>query len=333
MKAGFAFQEKFVARLKLSVSNNLNLADELADLLNISTDSIYRRLRGQSSFSLDEVMVITEKYGIPMDGLFASDKSHVSFSFNPLYGQTKNYLDYLAWFTQYLTELSLVPGTRITYAADDVPVIRHFNFPNVSAFKAFYWSKAVLNIDLVIAQKYKLDVIPSELIDLNKKAAIAYSKLNCIEIWTSETLTSTLYQVQYFWECNLFESKDDALLVLNDIRQMLNQIGNDCENNDKATREREGDYMLYLSDVMIGNNCVLIEPGNTQYPQRAIIGYNTFNSLSTLDNAFISETKLWMNNLIKKSVLLTGSAEKQRTMFLKKMYGKLEVLEQMIAAS
>lgn len=324
------FQEKFVSRLKLAIANNINLAEELADLLNISTDSVYRRLRGQSAFSLDEVGVIAKKFGIAMDSIFETEKENVSFSFNLMYGRSKNFLQYLEWYAQYLTDLTKVPGTKITYAADDVPVIRHFNYPHLSAFKAYYWSKAVLNIDLMSNQKYKYDAVPAELIEINLKTANAYSKLHCIEIWTDETITSTLKQVQYYWECDLFESQSEAMLVIGDIRQMLNQISKDCEDNDKPERERKGDFMLYNSDVMIGNNCVLIEPGNTQYPQKAFLGYNTFNNLSTSDSNFISETGLWMNNLIKKSILLTGSAEKQRTIFFRKMHEKLNVLEKSI---
>ena len=66
------FQEKFVSLLKTMVASNINLADELADMLNISTDSVYRRLRGQSAFSIDEVGVIAEKFDIPMESIFSN---------------------------------------------------------------------------------------------------------------------------------------------------------------------------------------------------------------------------------------------------------------------
>ena len=324
------FQEKFLSLLKTMVASNINLADELADMLNISTDSVYRRLRGQSAFSIDEVGVIAEKFDIPMESIFSTSKQQASFNFNRLYNNANNFIVYLGWYADYLSSLTAVPGTRIIYAADDVPVLRHFNFHYLAAFKAFYWSKAVLNIDYLPNQKFNLEAIPKDLVELNKKTAEVYSKLDCTEIWTNETITSTLKQVQYYWECDFFESNADALLVLADIRQMLNQMNKECEQNDQEGRERIGHFMLYNSDVMIGNNCVLIEPGNSQLPKRVFLGYNTFNTLSTKDDAFIDETSLWMNNLIKKSILLTGSGEKQRSIFFRKMEEKLSALEKSI---
>ncbi len=324
------YQEKFVSKLKSIVASNLNLAEELADLLNISNDSVYRRLRGQSAFTIDEVGKISEKYDLPMESIFSTSKEHVSFNFNPLYAQTNNFFTYMRWYADYLTSLAGVPGTRIIYAADDVPVLRHFNFPNLAAFKAFYWSKAVLNINYLPNDKFKLNAIPPELVELNKKTALAYAKLDCTEIWTNETITSTLKQVQYYWECNFFESNADVLLIINEIRQMIHQMNKECEDNENENRQRIGHFMLYNSDVMIGNNCVLVEPGNPQHSKRVFLGYNTFNTLSTTDNAFIDETSAWMNNLLKKSILLTGSGEKQRSIFFRKMLEKLNGLENTI---
>lgn len=331
MSEKLPFQEKFVAQLKSIVASHINLAEELADILNISTDSVYRRLRSQSAFTIDEIGIIAEKFDIPMESIFSTTKEHVSFNFNPLYNQTNNFHAYMKWYADYLSSLASVPGTRLIYAADDVPVLRHFNFTHLAAFKTFYWSKAVLNIDYLPNQKFNLAAIPAELVELNKKTAIAYSKLNCTEIWTNETLTSTLKQVQYYWECNFFESHNDVLLVLEDIRQMLIQMNKECEENEREDRERIGQFMLYNSDVMIGNNCVLVEPGNSQHAKRVFLGYNTFNTLSTSDSSFIDETVFWMNNLLKKSILLTGSAEKQRTIFFRQMHERLSLLEKSIS--
>lgn len=330
MSEKLPFQEKFVAQLKSIVASHINLAEELADILNISTDSVYRRLRCQSAFTIDEIGTIAEKFDIPMESIFSTTKEHVSFNFNPLYNQTNNFHAYMEWYANYLSGLASIPGTRLIYAADDVPVLRHFNFPHLAAFKAFYWSKAVLNIDYLPNQKFNLEAIPTDLAELNKKTAEAYSKLNCTEIWTNETLTSTLKQVQFYWECSFFESLNDLLLVLEDIRQMLIQMNTECEKNESENRLRIGDFMLYNSEVMIGNNCVLVEPGNSQIARRVFLGYNTFNTLSTSDSSFIDETVFWMNNLLKKSILLTGSAEKQRAIFFRQMHEKLNQLEKSI---
>lgn len=103
MNDGFQFQEKFVAQLKSLIAPNISLADELADLLNVSTDSIYRRLRCQSGFSFDEVATISKKFGVSVDGLLAVDSLQVNFNFNPMFEEKSNFGKYLKWFSDYLT--------------------------------------------------------------------------------------------------------------------------------------------------------------------------------------------------------------------------------------
>lgn len=327
MNDGFQFQEKFVAQLKATVASNISLADELADLLKVSTDSIYRRLRCQSAFSFDEVAIISQKFGVSVDGLLNLDSLQVSFNFNPMYEEKSNFGKYLKWFSQYLTELANTPGTRIIYAAEDVPLFRHFNFPNLSAFKSFYWSKAVLNSEFFIGKKFNPAIVPQEIIDINKKTYDSYCQINSIEIWTEETLTSTLKQVEFFWESDLFENRDQVLLVINEIRQMMDELKSDCENSYKNNPSKRGEFMLYNSEVMIGNNCVSIEPGVSKLSERVFLGHNTFNSISTYNAAFTRETRLWMENLTKKSLQLSGTAEKQRARFFKKMDDQISVLE------
>jgi hypothetical protein len=319
------FQEKFVSRLKLAVPENMSLADELADLLNVSKDSIYRRLRCQSAFSIDEIGIISERYKISVDEIIKVDEEQVSFIFNPLYEEPAKFINYMKWFGEYLTDLAKMPGSKIIYAADDVPVIQNFNYPILSAFKSFYWSKSVLNIDLFEGKKFNPDYVSPELLEIYKMTYLAYTNIERVEIWTNDTLNATLEQIKFYWDCDLFQNKDQALLLLNEIREMLKQINTDCEET--TTSESKLKFAFYNSEVMIGNNCVLIIPGDPIQSERVFLGYNTFNSISTHNERFVKETRYWMDNLVKKSVLLSGNAEKQRTVFFRNLETRILTVE------
>jgi hypothetical protein len=333
MAEEFKFQEKFITQLKAVVPPNISLADELADVLKISTDSVYRRLRCQSTFSFDEVASISKHFGITLDGLLQIDSLQVSFNFNPLYDNTNNFSKYLANMSTYLHEVSLIPNSKIIYAAEDVPFFRHFNYPTLSSFKSFYWSRAVLNSANFQGKKFNPDLVPQELINLNKSTYNSYTQINSIEIWTEETLTSTLKQVEFFWESDLFENQIHAIQVVDEISQMMDDLKSECEDSYKNSLQKKGEFMLYNAEVLIGNNCVLIEPGSSKMSDQIFIGINTFNSISTYNAAFVNETKLWMENLIKKSLLLSGTAEKQRARFFKKMENQIENLRSKVSVA
>jgi hypothetical protein len=60
-KSQDAIQEEFIKTLRASIPESISLADELADLLKVSSDSAYRRLRGETDFTLGRNLPYFEK--------------------------------------------------------------------------------------------------------------------------------------------------------------------------------------------------------------------------------------------------------------------------------
>jgi len=58
---------------------HISLADELCDLLEISHDSAYRRIRGEKPLSLSELKVVCEKYNIALDQVLQLNSGTVVF--------------------------------------------------------------------------------------------------------------------------------------------------------------------------------------------------------------------------------------------------------------
>ncbi|MBC7426366.1 MAG: hypothetical protein H7321_07505 [Bacteroidia bacterium] len=83
-------------------------------------------------------------------------------------------------------------------------------------------------------------------------------------------------------------------------------------------------FTLYASDLMIGNNCVLVKADGSQF---TYISYNSFNSMHTSNKFFNTQSERWMDNLISKSTLLSNVAEKQRNVFFKGIYKTISDLK------
>ena len=50
-----------------------DMVQELADVLQISNESVYRRLRGASSFTLEEMWKLRQEYQLSLDELLDDD--------------------------------------------------------------------------------------------------------------------------------------------------------------------------------------------------------------------------------------------------------------------
>lgn len=85
-------QQLFFNHIRSKLPSHLSFVDEVAELLNISNDSAYRRIRGEKPLGLDEVQVLCDKYQVSLDQLlriktdtviFTYDKiDHLSFGLN-----------------------------------------------------------------------------------------------------------------------------------------------------------------------------------------------------------------------------------------------------------
>ena len=69
-------------KIKSTLPANLSLADELADLLQLSPDSAYRRIRCETALTIDEIALICKHFNISFDSLTAVMSGCVSFNYH-----------------------------------------------------------------------------------------------------------------------------------------------------------------------------------------------------------------------------------------------------------
>ncbi len=321
MKKNTDLQQRFLNRLKTLVPDTLSFVDKLADLLDISTDSVYRRLRGETSLTLDEVTILCEHFKISFDMFAERETGIVTFNYNSL----KNEAEFKFWLQSILYEMNNIVKSNpahITYSAIDVPVFHHFHFPNLAEFKIFYWLKAVVNEPSFQGKKFDKALIPNELKHLGKQIYDVYLKIPSTEIWTTETINSTIKQIEFYWDSGMFQTSDEAILICQDLIKMLENIERFAERSSKDAMHKDN-FTLYQSEIEVGNNSIFVQKAETYI---TFLTFHTFNKLVTDNSKFCSETKMWIENIIKKSVPLSGVSQKQRYQFFKKAFVKINVL-------
>ena len=84
MTSSNSIQSVFLEQIRTKLAPNLSFSDELAEILSISRDSAYRRIRGETVLSLDEVKALSSRYGVSLDNLLLPESDGVSFQLRPL---------------------------------------------------------------------------------------------------------------------------------------------------------------------------------------------------------------------------------------------------------
>jgi hypothetical protein len=319
-KINLPIQNHFINRFKEVLPSGVGLAEEMADLLAVSTDSAYRRIRGETELTIEEVYKISKKYALSIDDVFSNQNDTVTFSYTKLTDSEHNFEAYLNRLLTHLKTLKKFDNRKIYYVAEEIPIFYSFFSKKLTDFKLFYWQRSVLNVPEYQQRKFDWGVVPQKLIDIAHASYTEYLTIPSSEIWTSETVLTGLKQIQFYYDSGIISS-DHAIELLTEYRSMIEMIMKNAENSRKNISDKTDTYFMYNSEVVLGTNCIYVIMGETTY---SYISFNSMNSLTTNNPQFCEETEHWVRNLEKKSTLISGVSEKQRYQFFSLMFKAID---------
>jgi len=314
-------QSLFIARLKDLLPHGHGLAEEISDVLSVSIDTAYRRIRCETDLTIEEIFRINKKYPISLDEIFGNQKNTVTFSYTKLTHSVANFEIYLTRLCTHLQTLNKFESRKIYYVAEEVPMFYSFFSKKLSEFKLFYWQRSVLNIEEYQKIKFDWGIVPQTLIDIAHNSYQQYLKIPSVEIWTDETILTLINQVSFYIETGII-TKKQALELLQEYRKMVNMLHTNAETGRKNISDKNETFFLYNSNVVLGTNCIYAIMGDTKF---SYISFNSINSLTTNNAEFCEETERWMRNLERKSTLISNVGEKQRYKFFSQMYKNIDV--------
>lgn len=329
-------QLRFFEKLKQTVPANISLANEIADVLEISADGVYRRMRGESILSMDELVKLCRHYKIQPDVIVSSDDAtSATFQFRKMIQDESGFEDYLKNIYSDLQRINASNPKQIIYAASDIPIFHQFYLPEYAAFKMYWWQKAILNLSSVEGKKFNPSEIRKDFSETCKRITELYMRIPSVEIWHNDTISSNLTMLEFAWESGWFDSKEKAFLICDSLSKILISLEKQAEKsskfiNEEKWAENEGNFTMYQSEVILTNNHILVNAGSARV---VYLSHNTFNTMATINKVFCDETEAWLKNLMKKSVQISGMAEKQRHKFFKTAHEKVSAVLARISSS
>jgi hypothetical protein len=134
-------------------------------------------------------------------------------------------------------------------------------------------------------------------------------------------VNDTLKQIGFFYECGYFPDRGPALLLCDQLIQLNNMIREEATEGKKSTG---APFRLYENEILIADNTVLSKMGDKR---SVYINYNSLNLLTTLQESFCERTEIYLNNLIKNSILISATAARERNKFFNKMNERVEAFK------
>jgi transcriptional regulator with XRE-family HTH domain len=185
-------QQVFFGHIKGLLPHHISFVDEIAEVLNISNDSAYRRIRGEKPITLEEIKKLCLKYKISLDQLLHINSESLVFSGKVAESQNFDFELYLQDFLRQHEIINSFEQKELLILPKDVPVYHYYNFPELAAFKYFFWMKTILHYPQYCKTLFNPSIMTENIMKTGEKILATYNKIPSTEIWNVENISATL---------------------------------------------------------------------------------------------------------------------------------------------
>jgi len=318
-------QQQLFATIKSKIPDHLSMPDEIAKMLEVSVDSVYRRMRGEKVITLDELHMLCSNYKISLDQMMNIQTGAFLFQGNLIDSKNLRFDAYLTGNMHNMAYFRSFKQTDFYYLCKDIPIFYHCHSRELAAFKYFFWLGTLFFFPDFRNKKVNFDEYPDNLFEIGKKTLDLYYNMDSYEIWTLESLNSTLRQVEYYVESKMFNDNRDALKVYEALQVCMEHIENQADlgysyRYDDPEKKPMGKFHLYFNEiVLLDNSMMIIMDGN----KMGLVPHTAANYMMTRDMAFCENYYRYIQNLMKRSMLMSEIGEKERARFFRLMRDKI----------
>ena len=283
-------------------------------------------MRGEKPITLDEVAKLASHYKLSLDQFLHLQTDSFIFT-----GRLANESVHIfeSWMQETLKQVTFINSfshKHMYYLAKDLPLMQQFLVPELTAFKSFFWRKSILHYDEMKGAKFSLKTINEDHILLGNKIIDTYNQVPSTEIWHIESINSTIRQIEFYRESNVFESSEDIKLLYESVLKLINHLELQAEAGLKfrigeKPKATSAAYNLFNNELVLGDNTVLAELDEMKI---TFLNHSVINYVSTRDIEFNAHMQDAIKNLIKKSTQLSQVGEKERSRFFNRIRDRIK---------
>ena len=318
-------QEFLFQRIKELLPPHASLVDSVANILHVSSDSAYRRIRGETPLVLDEARELCQYFKLSLDQILNVKGGATLFQNVRINTKNYNYEKYLSGLIQQVEYAGSFIHKEIIYLTKDMAVFHNFYYRPLIAFRYFFWMKSIIQDPEFADRDFEFSILSAEAEKLSKELVMAYNKVPSTEIWNTECINSTISQIEFYKESGLFTSSADIKTVYESLEETIIHLKSEVEYGtkfmpDENPESKKSNFRFFYNRIILGDNTVLVV---TDRVKTVFINYDVLNYMSTQDESFCSPCYDDMHRMMMKSTLISQTGEKQRNIFFGILLNKI----------
>jgi len=314
-------QKIFFSELKASLPADALFSNQIASLLGISRSEAYNKISAKSGLTLQQMDSLCKHFNFYFQINPPAQTSSCRIHFTPFHQGKANMERYITSLYEDLIKLQAGGLQKLTCSTDDIPIFHLFKYPQLTAFKLFFWNSRISNKAEVFTAASLKTPKYKKLLNTAYQMYEIYQDIPCVEIWNSSATLISLDQIRHAFENNMITDKrlrqticDQLMLVLHDVE---GYAIHSCKQG-----ESKPPFEWYYCDV-VSNVAFLADMEDSR---ACFLRFNTFNNMKSTDESICDEVDFWLQFLLNESVGFSGQGSHLRNKYLLSLRKQIEDL-------
>lgn len=296
----------------------------MSDLLHISIDGIYRRMRGDSVLGPQELYALSRHFSISLDQFIHKKVNSVIFDFHNFASLPSSIEAFLQNMLQFLRSIRQLNDVHIHMATSDVPIFYYAFTPKLFKFKLYVWGSTIWNIPLFKQNGFNLKLFSPDIDRLILAIRTEFMQLDTTELWSASLNEDTLNQITYFAYCGKFAESDLVWELMDEIQAQLQVLFEFSSTEAKFKHPSgtpQGVLNTYHNELIHSVSHILL---NSKEQKLVFTPFTSPSYLVSHDEQTANLLEEWIKNIVDRSDKISGKSEKSRAWFFNQLKNKIE---------
>ncbi len=314
-------QNRLLEQLKAKLPPESSLGKVLMDELDLSRDSAYRRVRGETALKPEEIKLLCEKFDLSIDKIIGVSGKSVTFQYNPIQRSEFTFEQYLNGIMDGFKRMAAQRTQELYMSNLDLIIFQLLNSPSLIRFKLLYFAKCYLKIPSLDNVKYykgwKGEIADEQINHMLQ----FYIRTKTTEVIGFDAGKGLIREIVSFYELGYFESKEDAIYLIEEVAKVIEHIRQQAEKGRKFIYNQpvitdEGNFSLYLHQTYIQDNTII---SDTNAYRMLYITHNMLNYLYTIDQDYVNKSYAVFHSMLKSCIKISEENPRQRNAYFESL--------------
>lgn len=316
--------DAFIGELSRKVPRRADLVNQIADILKLEKESVYRRMAGKVNFSVRETGILAQALNISLDNLLDRDRKVQWLPFvltSPMQHRSMDsFCDMIDRDLEKIREINRDEPGETGNVYNSLPMEFFISSPLLMKFMFFKWGNYFVRSEEF--NDFSAWQMPERLAVIPAKYGEIYKFREAFHIWDSSLIWALCREIVNFYRMHVI-TEAEKREIRHELKELLSRIEQGLNGTYVSNVPFPEALDFYVSSINVGFTGSYYASGNRQL---ALLQTNFSFSLIENSEETFRQIKEWMRSLCNISTLLSRSGRIERRLFFENQHKIIDQL-------